>query len=74
MAAELQRELTVCDPPGDPLQALLARNRGFSQVWQAMAREPDPEARMRLQAGIYRSGCQPDPSPSTRGSGPGRGC
>lgn len=73
MAAELKRELKVCEPPGDPLQALLARNRGFSRAWQAMARERDPEARMRLQAGIYRSGCQIDPIALDQGQRPWAG-
>jgi carbonic anhydrase len=73
MAAELDRELKVCDPPGDPLQALLERNRGFSKAWQAMDKESDPEARMRLQAGIYKSGCQIDPSALDQGQRPWAG-
>lgn len=70
MSPELQQELKVCDPPGDPLQALLQRNRDFSKVWQEMARESSPEARMRLQARMFRSGCQIDPSALDQGQRP----
>lgn len=69
----LTRELQVCDPPGDPLEALLARNRGFSRAWQAMSRESDPVKRLQLKTEIFNGGCQINPQALEQGQRPWAG-
>jgi carbonic anhydrase len=73
-AADLQARLAVCRPAGDPLEALLAGNRRFAQVWQSTAaeRRPDlsPMARMERFADLWRSNCQPDPGALAKGQRP----
>jgi carbonic anhydrase len=63
-------ELQVCDPPGDPLEALLERNRGFSRAWQAMSRESDPVKRLKLKTEIFYGGCQINPQALDEGQRP----
>ncbi len=70
MEAALQQELKACSPPSDPLQALLARNASFSQAWQRLARETSPEARIRIKAEIFNSGCQINPMALDQGQRP----
>ncbi len=70
MAAELKRDLKACTPPGDPLEALMARNARFSLIWQRLAQEPTPEARMKLKTEIFDQGCQIDPLALEQGQRP----
>lgn len=73
-AAALQASLAACRPAGDPLEALLAGNRRFAEIWQSTAgqRSPDltPAERMERFADLWRSNCQPDPTALARGQRP----
>jgi carbonic anhydrase len=44
----LEQRLQLCQPPGDPLQELLRRNREFAAVWAEADRSGDPLLRARL--------------------------
>ena len=57
----LLRQLEVCIPPGDPLEALLAGNRRFATAWQAAAGLASAEQRSQRLARIWRHDCQVDP-------------
>ena len=70
MTAELKRDLMVCTPPGDVLEALMARNARFSQTWQRLVKEPTPAARMQLKTDIFDEGCQIDPMALEQGQRP----
>jgi carbonic anhydrase len=44
----LEQRLQLCQPPGDPLQELLRRNREVAAVWAEADRSGDPLQRARL--------------------------
>ena len=44
----LEQRLRVCQPPGDPLQELLRRNREFAALWAEAEASGDPLQRARL--------------------------
>lgn len=73
-AADLQARQAACRPAGDPLEALLAGNRRFAELWRSTAaeRRPDlsPAARMERFAELWRGSCQPDPGALARGQRP----
>ena len=60
MAPKLQQSLDACTPPGDPLQALLERNRRFAQGWQTLGDGISPKERMALKLAMFEEGCQID--------------
>ncbi len=66
----LTQRLSACHPGGDPLQALLAGNARFAQVWQSTSGNLDPRARMGRFAALWRHNCQPDPAALARGQRP----
>jgi carbonic anhydrase len=69
-AEQLARSLSACHPGGDPLQALLAGNARFAQVWQSTSGNLDPRARMGRFAALWRRNCQSDPAALARGQRP----
>lgn len=69
-AEQLARRLSACHPGGDPLQALLAGNARFAQLWQSTSGALDPRARMARFAALWRHNCQPDPAALARGQRP----
>ena len=69
-AEQLARSLSACHPEGDPLQALLAGNARFAQVWQSSSGALDPRARMARFAALWRRNCQPDPAALAQGQRP----
>lgn len=77
-AAALQASLEVCRPAGEALEALLAGNRRFAELWQSTAGERSPELtpaeRMQRLAALFAdpwSGtCQPDPAALAGGQRP----
>ena len=64
------QRLKACHPAGDPLQALLAGNSRFAQVWQSTSGNLDPRARMARFAALWRRNCQSDPAALARGQRP----
>lgn len=60
MAPALRQNLDACTPPGDVLEALIERNRRFSEVWQTLADGTTPQERMALQKTLFNEGCQID--------------
>ena len=70
-AAELlAQRLSACHPAGDPLEALLAGNARFAQLWQSTSGNLDPRARMARFAALWRRNCQIDPAALARGQKP----
>lgn len=66
----LSQQLSLCHPQGDPLEALLAGNRRFAQVWRQTRGELDPRIRMQRFAELWSENCQPDPAFLARGQRP----
>jgi carbonic anhydrase len=66
----LVRQLQVCTPPGDPLEALLAGNRRFAEAWQAASGLASAEQRSQRLSRIRRHDCQVDPQALSRGQKP----
>lgn len=66
----LSQQLSLCHPQGDPLEALLAGNRRFAQVWRQTRGELDPRERMQRFAELWSENCQPDPAFLARGQRP----
>ena len=60
MAPALKKSLDACTPPGDPLKALLDRNKTFSKAWQALGDGISPQERMALKVSMFEDGCQID--------------
>ncbi len=69
-AADWQALAAVCRPPGDPLEALLAGNRRFAELWQSTAGDLDPAERMQRFAALWSGNCQPDPAALASGQRP----
>jgi carbonic anhydrase len=70
----LLARLRVCRPAGDGLEALLAGNRRFAELWQSTSgeRSPDlaPAERMQRFAALWSGNCQPDPAALAQGQRP----
>jgi len=58
MAPALKKSLDACTPPGDPLKAMMARNRQFSEIWQSLKSGITPQKRMSLMNNTFQDGCQ----------------
>ena len=60
IAPTLNTSLDACTPPGDPIKALLERNKKFSKAWQALGDDITPQERMALKVSMFEEGCQID--------------
>ena len=69
-AKQLRDELDACTPDGDPLDALLQRNRIFSRAWQRSTQASDPQERMRIKQAIFDASCHIDPHALAQGQRP----
>ncbi|MEI6029945.1 MAG: carbonic anhydrase [Synechococcaceae cyanobacterium ELA739] len=66
----LEQRLRVCQPPGDPLQELLRRNREFAAVWAEAEASGDPLERARLLQQGWPLHCAVRPDALARGQRP----
>ena len=70
LAPEMELRLSRCQPAGDPLEELLARNRRFSALWQEAARQRDTRRRADQLAHVWDNGCQLNPRALEAGQRP----
>jgi carbonic anhydrase len=70
LAPRLEVRLSLCRPPGDPLEALLERNRRFSALWQEAARQQGTRVRSYQLAELWQQGCQLNPVALAAGQRP----
>jgi carbonic anhydrase len=66
----LRQELEACIPDGDPLEALLQRNRIFSKAWQQSRQASDPLERMQIKQAIFDASCHINPHALAQGQRP----
>jgi carbonic anhydrase len=66
----LEQRLRVCQPPGDPLQELLRRNREFAAVWAEAEASGDPLERAQLLLQAWPLHCAVRPDALARGQKP----
>jgi len=65
-----EERLRVCQPAGDPLQELLARNGAFCRAWRAAEASPDPQARVQALQAAWPQRCQVRPDALATGQRP----
>lgn len=70
LATALEVRLSLCQPAGDPLEELLARNRRFSALWQEASRQVGTRARAQQLAEVWEMGCQLNPRALKAGQRP----
>ena len=66
----LEQRLRVCQPPGDPLQELLRRNREFAALWAEAEASGDPLQRARLLQQGWPLHCAVRPDALAQGQRP----
>lgn len=67
---DLQTELDACTPQGDLFEALLQRNKIFSQAWRRSMQSSDPQARMQIKQAIFDQSCHINPQALVQGQRP----
>lgn len=69
-AEQLNQELNICKPKGNPLQALQSGNRRFAKAWQEISSIADPAARIHQLQQHLGTHCLVDPRALAEGQRP----